>query len=67
MSKDNDERIDEIEISLMHQERTINEMSDMIRQQWVAIECLKRELSRLEAIKADIEPNEEADAPPLHY
>lgn len=67
MSKDHDERLNELEMNLMHQERTLNEMSDIIRQQWDAIDGLKREIARLEAIKADIESKDDAERPPPHY
>lgn len=62
---DTEDRVNELEMALAHQDQTISDLSDMINQQWQEIEKLKRELSRLEATKADMPP-EEDNAPP-HY
>ncbi len=36
------ERLNELEIALMHQERALGEMSDVVRQQWDAIEKIEK-------------------------
>lgn len=54
-------------MTVTHQERTINELSDVITEQWEAIERLRRQISKLDATKADIDPEEEADRRPPHY
>jgi SlyX protein len=38
------ERLDQIEILLAHQEKQIEELSDMTARQWEAIDLLKRRL-----------------------
>jgi len=67
MSDDLDQRITELEMTVTHQERTINELSDVLTEQWDVIERLRREISKLEATKADIDPEEEANQRPPHY
>lgn len=67
MNDELDQRITELEMTVTHQERTINELSDVITEQWEAIERLRRQISKLDATKADIDPEEEADRRPPHY
>lgn len=67
MSDDTDQRLTTLEMAVTHQEQTIHELSDVITRQWEAIDALKRDLSRLEATKADVDPEEEADRRPPHY
>lgn len=62
---DTEDRITELEMALAHQDQTINDLSEMINRQWKEIESLKRELSRMDANKAD-RPQDEDQAPP-HY
>lgn len=62
---DTEERVTELEMALAHQDQTISDLSEMINHQWKEIEKLRRELTRLEATKAD-QPPEEDSAPP-HY
>ena len=67
MSDELDQRITELEMTVTHQERTINELSDMVTEQWESIEKLRRQITKLDATKADIDPEEEADRRPPHY
>lgn len=67
MSDDTDQRLTTLEMAVTHQEQTIHELSDVITRQWEALDALKRDLSRLEATKADVDPEEEADRRPPHY
>jgi SlyX protein len=60
-----EDRVTELEMALAHQDQTINDLSDMINRQWNEIERLKRELQRLDSMKADRPPDE--DQPPPHY
>lgn len=53
-------------MALTHQDQTISDLSDMIKRQWDEIERLKRDLQRLEAVKAD-RPTDDDQAPPPHY
>jgi SlyX protein len=41
-------RIEALEAAVAHQDRTIDELSAVITEQWKVIEGLKRQLSRLE-------------------
>lgn len=63
-----DEKLTEIEMTLAHQEQTIQELSDIVTSQWKEIETLKR---RLDKTLAKIEQLEEGDTPanqkPPHY
>ncbi len=54
-------------MTVAHQEQMLHELSDVITKQWTMIDALKRELSRLEATKADIDPEQEGDRRPPHY
>ncbi len=67
MSTELEIRITELEMTVTHQERTISELSDVVAEQWSLIETLKRELTRLDETKADVEPADEANRPPPHY
>jgi SlyX protein len=67
MSQDLEDRVMHLEMTVTHQEQTIHQLSDVITEQWAQIEKLRRELSRLDEIKADIEPEEEASQRPPHY
>ena len=67
MSDDTDQRLTTLEMAVTHQEQTIHELSEVITRQWEVIDAFKRDLSRLEATKADIDPEEEADRRPPHY
>ena len=67
MSDYTDQRLTTLEMAVTHQEQTIHELSEVITRQWEVIDALKRDLSRLEATKADIDPEEEADRRPPHY
>lgn len=61
-------RIDELEIRIAHQDRTIADLSDMITAQWKKIEMLERQLRRL---GEELESMESGAAPanqkPPHY
>ncbi|MEX0693272.1 MAG: SlyX family protein [Rhodospirillales bacterium] len=67
MSDDTEHRLTTLEMTVTHHEQSIHELSDVITRQWEAIDALKRNLARLEATKADIDPEDEADRRPPHY
>ena len=67
MTSDVTKRLDSLEMTVAHQEQMLHELSDVITKQWTMIDALKRELSRLEATKADIDPEQEGDRRPPHY
>ena len=60
MSKAED-RIDELEMRMAHQDRTIGELNDVITAQWKRLELLERKLNRL---GEDLEALEPAGVPP---
>lgn len=65
------ERIQELEMRFMHQERTIEELNTAVYRQELAIERLERGLVRLEGLLRALVPsiNKSADEeePPPHY
>ncbi|MDP4796210.1 MAG: SlyX family protein [Rhodospirillales bacterium] len=67
MTEDITNRLNSLEMMVAHQEQMLHELSDVITKQWTMIDGLKRELSRLEATKADIDPEHEGDRRPPHY
>ncbi len=63
-----EKRIDELEMRVAHQEKTIGELNDMITAQWKKMEIIERQLRRLGEELQAMEPN---DGPthqkPPHY
>jgi SlyX protein len=64
-----DLRIDEMEIRIAHQDKTIAELNDVITSQWKKLEMMERQLRRL---GEEIEAMEAGDGPaanqkPPHY
>lgn len=66
-----EERIDELELRYMHQEKTIGELNEIVCQQGLAIELLKRELTLLKQQSLLMNPSVTRDPdqeePPPHY
>ncbi len=73
MSKDPDiqERLDDLEAHIMHQDSTIQDLNDVALQQWDAIKALRDKIERLEAKIQAAEEGAEAgstpEPPPPHY
>ena len=68
---DLDVRLADLEARFVHAEQTLQDLSDMTRQQWDLIDALKREIERLKDRAAALEdraqlPNTEDEKPP-HY
>ena len=66
-----DRRITDLEIRFMHQERTIQELNDIVCRQELAIERLERDMKQLQEQMKQLVPSltrtaEEEEAPP-HY
>ena len=65
------ERLMALESHIAHQDGIIDDLNDMVNQQWSAIEGLKRDLaelrSRLTRVEDDIGPAQPDDQPPPHY
>ena len=66
-----EERITELELRFMHQEKTIGELNETVCRQEVAIARLERELGRIQEQFSSMSPsiNRTADEeePPPHY
>lgn len=62
----NDERLTALEERLMHQERLLEELNDIVTTQQSTIEKLQREIARLKDQLAE-GPTEDVDEPPPHY
>ncbi len=66
-----DQRVMNLEIRFMHQERTIQELNDIVCRQELAIERLLREMGQLQEQLKQIIPSmnrtEEEEEPPPHY
>jgi SlyX protein len=63
-----DERLEEFEMRLAYQDKTISDLNDVITAQWKKIEALERQLLRLDEELRDIDsleapPNQK----PPHY
>ena len=65
------ERIDELEQRYMHQEKTIQELNEIVCRQDLAIELLKREIALLKEQSLMMNPSGTRDPdqeePPPHY
>ena len=68
---DIERRLTDIELLLSHQEQTMRDLSDMVAQQWEALERLVRKLDRLEGQLNERNDSPEtenaAEPPPPHY
>ena len=67
------DRLNELEIKIAHQEQQINDLSDMVSEQWTMIERLGGQLtkanSRIESLENNpqIEKSSLLDEKPPHY
>lgn len=66
------ERISDLEMRVVHQDRTIDDLNDMVAKQWIAIEQLNQQFTRLKDRIGAIESagtatKPEDEAPPPHY
>ena len=62
----NDERLTALEERLMHQDRLLEELNEIVTSQQAQIEKLTREITRLEQQLAQGR-GEDVDEPPPHY
>lgn len=70
MSKKLEERVTALEAALAHQEAAVQDLSDMITQQWAIIDLLKRDNARLKEAVATLDSrtgSPEDEPPPPHY
>lgn len=65
------QRIDELEIRLAHQDKSVEDLNDALAAQWRTIDELVRKLSGLESRLHSVERNADAppsdEPPPPHY
>jgi len=65
------ERIDVLETRLVHREREIEELNEIVARQWQAIDDLTRRLGamggRLQAVEDRADTPAGAEPPPPHY
>jgi SlyX protein len=62
-----DKRLEDLEIRVMHQDKIISDLNDVITAQWKKIETLERQLRRLdEEVQALDMPDTPIQKPP-HY
>ena len=65
------EQITDLEIRFMHQERTVQELNDIVCRQESALEELKREMRQIREQMQQVIPSmnrtEEEEEPPPHY
>lgn len=70
-SEDLRERCERLESHLAHQEATIQDLSDTVRDQWEIIDALRRDISRLTdrlaAVEDEITADQPKDPPPPHF
>ena len=61
-------RIDELEMRMAHQDRTIADLNDVITAQWKKIEALENQLRRMGEELQSLEPSDTAtNQKPPHY
>ncbi|MBB4196929.1 hypothetical protein CCR94_09830 [Rhodoblastus sphagnicola] len=62
-----EERIEALESLCAHQERAIQELSDLVASQWARIDLLTREVLRLREDIQGLSQTTAPDRPPPHY
>jgi SlyX protein len=65
-----DTRIEQLEMRIAHQERTIEDLNKSVTEQWRQIEALGKQVERMVARLQDVEDNASpraAEPPPPHY
>jgi uncharacterized coiled-coil protein SlyX len=66
-----EERINELELRFMHQEKTINDLNETVCRQELAIARLERELGRMReqflVLSPSINRTPDEEEPPPHY
>ncbi|MCG8492251.1 MAG: SlyX family protein [Sneathiellales bacterium] len=67
---DLEKRLNELEMQLAEQDRTLQDMSEMVSQQWDEIDRLKRKLTtaseRIVSLEENLPQNDQIEKPP-HY
>ncbi len=61
-------RLDELEIRIAHQDRTIAELNETVAAQWLKIDTLGRRLQQLVDEVSNLQPGRDGpEPPPPHY
>jgi len=65
----NEEALYELESRIAHQDQSIDQLSDIVRQQWDTIDQLRREIRLLEQRMSELEQSDgpAPNVPPPHY
>ena len=61
------DRIAKVEEALAHQSIALDELNEVVREQWREIERLRREITRLEGVIERSVEDASDDPPPPHY
>jgi SlyX protein len=68
MTTDLVSKMDTLEMRIAHQDRTINELNDIVTEQWRKIEMLERKIAQvLEEVQNLDSARSVEDKPPPHY
>ena len=71
MSKDLEARVQNLEEALAHRDSELQDLSDMVSQQWKRIEAMESELNRTKdriiTLEDDVGQGPEADQKPPHW
>jgi len=68
MTTDLVSKMDTLEMRIAHQDRTINELNDIVTEQWRKIEMLERKIAQvLEEVQNLDSARSAEDKPPPHY
>ena len=66
-----DDRLQDIETTLAHQDKVISDLSDVINDQWKVIESLKRKLNetnnKIDELETNSGANDQANVKPPHW
>jgi SlyX protein len=65
--RSNEARIEALESLYAHQERVVQELSDLVASQWARIDALTREVLRLREETQSLSQRTAIDRPPPHY
>ncbi len=68
---DSTKRLNEIEMTLAHQDKVIADLSDVINDQWKEIEALKRKLletnNKIDELESNTGAGDQANVKPPHW
>jgi SlyX protein len=66
-----EQRLNELEVRMMEQDQSLQDLSDVVKRQWQDIEQLQTRLkaaaSRIDILEEQAPGNDDGGAPPPHY